>query len=226
MVGQNLEYAMFSRGEMERRYGRARELMSERGLDGLLITGEENFHYLAGAAASLAGHYSLTRASIFILPLGREPIIVTQGQSNLALGCYVTDQRGYQGLFGFPQAEVLEAIGDAGLTGSRIGVELGLEQRMGMPVGAYLELVATLPEAEELDPRLPAVRSQPIFVAHGSHDQMIAESTAHAAKDYLEGAGYSPEFHVYNMGHEISGEVLAALVPWMASVLPPRSASG
>ncbi len=86
-------------------------------------------------------------------------------------------------------------------------------------------LSATLPEAEELDPRLPAVRNQPIFVAHGSHDQMIAESTAHAAKDYLEGAGYKPEFHVYNMGHEISGEVLADLVPWIASVLPPQTAT-
>ena len=85
-------------------------------------------------------------------------------------------------------------------------------------------LSATLPEAEELDSKLPARRSQPIFVAHGRYDQMIEESTAHAAKDYLEGAGYSPEFHVYNMGHEISGEVLADLVPWIASVLPPQTA--
>ena len=73
------------------------------------------------------------------------------------------------------------------------------------------------------DPKLPTERNQPIFVAHGRHDPMIAESTAHAAKDYLEGAGYSPEFHVYDMGHEISAEVLGDLVPWMASVLPPQT---
>ena len=85
-------------------------------------------------------------------------------------------------------------------------------------------LSATLPGADELDPRLPADRSQPIFVAHGRHDQMIAESTAYAAKDYLETAGYSPELHVYDMGHEISGELLGDLVPWIASVLPPRAA--
>ena len=151
MATQDLEHAMFSRAEMERRYARARELMSEWGLDGLLITGEENFQYLAGASASLGGHYSLTRPSIFILPMGRGPIIVTQGQSNLALGCYLTDVRGYLGLFKFPQAEVVEAIGDAGLSNGRIGVELGLEQRMGMPVGAYLELVAALPEADFVD---------------------------------------------------------------------------
>ena len=82
-------------------------------------------------------------------------------------------------------------------------------------------LSATLPEPVELDPKLPEQRSQPIFVAHGRYDQVIAESTAYAAKNYLEGAGYSPEFHIYNMGHEISGEVLADLVPWMATVLPP-----
>ena len=85
-------------------------------------------------------------------------------------------------------------------------------------------LSATLPGADELDPRLPADRSQPIFVAHGRYDQMIAESTAYAAKDYLETAGYSPELHVYDMGHEISGELLGDLVPWIASVLPPRAA--
>ena len=89
-------------------------------------------------------------------------------------------------------------------------------------------LSATLPGADELDHRLPAAvdskRSQPVFVAHGRYDQMIAESTAYAAKDYLEAAGYSPVFHVYDMGHEISGELLGDLVPWIESVLPPRSA--
>ena len=83
-------------------------------------------------------------------------------------------------------------------------------------------LSSVLPEAAELDPRLPAERTQPIFVAHGRYDQMIAESTAHAARGYLEGAGYSPEFHVYDMGHEISGEVIRDLVAWMNNVLPPR----
>ena len=85
-------------------------------------------------------------------------------------------------------------------------------------------LSATLPDAAELDGRLPEERRQPIFVAHGRYDQMIAESTAYAAKDYLEGAGYSPEFHVYDMGHEISDDLLSDLVPWMAAVLPPHEA--
>ena len=50
---------------------------------------------------------------------------------------------------------------------------------------------------------------------------MVSEETAHSAKSFLEGHGYQPEFHIYEMGHEISGDVLNDLVPWIASVLPP-----
>ena len=50
----DLQYAMFSRSEMGRRYARIREMMGQKGIDALFVTGEENFQYLAGAAASLA----------------------------------------------------------------------------------------------------------------------------------------------------------------------------
>ena len=86
-------------------------------------------------------------------------------------------------------------------------------------------LSSVLPEAEILNPRLPAARTQPIFVAHGRYDQLIPEATAHQAREYLAAAGYAPEFHLYDMGHEISGELLRDLVPWITAVLPPRLAS-
>ena len=151
MISENLQYAMFSQKEMESRYARARELMGRRGIDALLISGEENFQYFADTAASLALHYSLTRPSIFILPADRDPIIVSQGKDNLVLGSYVTDIRTYDEILSFPFGTVLDALGDAGLKQGRLGVELGLEQRMGMPVGAYLELVSSLPNAEFVD---------------------------------------------------------------------------
>jgi phospholipase/carboxylesterase len=84
-------------------------------------------------------------------------------------------------------------------------------------------LSATLPDEEELAKRLPAERTQPVFVAHGRYDQMVSEDTAQSAKTFLEGHGYSPDFHLYDMGHEISGEELGDLVPWMAGVLPPKA---
>ena len=149
-MSADLEYAMFSRKEMEHRYNAARELMEQRGIDVLFITGEENFQYFAGTAASLALHHSLSRPSVFILPLDREPIIVTQGIDNLKLGSYISDVRGYTDILSFPRDVVLDALKDAGLN-NRLGAELGLEQRMGMPVGAYLDLVEALPKAQFVD---------------------------------------------------------------------------
>ena len=151
MTAEHLEYALFSRGEMERRYARARAMMAHREIDALLVSGEENFQYLAGTTASIALHYSLTRPSLFILPLERDPIIVTQGRANLALGSYVADLRDYTNILDFPHQLALQALQDAGLENKRIGAELGQEQRMGMPVGAYSSLVEALPAVEFVD---------------------------------------------------------------------------
>ena len=84
-------------------------------------------------------------------------------------------------------------------------------------------LSATLPDEDDLAARLPAERTQPIFIAHGLFDQMVSEDTAQSAKSFLERNGYAPEFHTYNMGHEISGEELGDLVLWVARVLSPQA---
>ena len=84
-------------------------------------------------------------------------------------------------------------------------------------------LSATLPDEDDLAARLPAERTQPIFIAHGLFDQMVSEDTAQSAKSFLESNGYTPEFHTYNMGHEISGEELGDLKPWVARVLSPQA---
>ncbi|MBM10600.1 MAG: hypothetical protein CL759_00775 [Chloroflexi bacterium] len=101
----------------------------------------------------------------------------------------------------------------------------GMTYRCGLgradSFAGLVALSATLPEQETLAERLPAERNQPIFIAHGRHDQMVTEDTAHSAKSFLEGNGYSPEFHIYEMAHEISGDVLNDLVPWLTGVLPP-----
>ena len=151
MSSNDLEYHLFTRAEMERRYSRARELMGQRGIDALFITGEENFQYFVGTSASIGLHYSLTRPSVFVLPMEREPIVLTQGRDYLSLGCYITDIRDYFGFLQFPHDQAVDALRDAGLKNKRIGAELGQEQRMGMPVGSYLDIVAALPDIEFVD---------------------------------------------------------------------------
>jgi Xaa-Pro dipeptidase len=150
-MNDHAEYAMFSRKEMDRRYARARELMARERLDALLISGEENFQYFTGASASLALHYSLTRPSVLILPLDGEPIIITQNRDYIMLATYISEFRDYVNLLRFPHEEVVEALRAAGLRHNRVGAELGQEQRMGIPVGAYLEIVAALPRVEFVD---------------------------------------------------------------------------
>lgn len=82
-------------------------------------------------------------------------------------------------------------------------------------------LSALLPDPNDLNPNLPAERTQPLFVAHGTGDQQIAVETARTAREFLEAEGYQPEYHEYNMGHEIPFEVLQDLIPWMVRALPP-----
>ncbi|NQW23290.1 MAG: dienelactone hydrolase family protein [SAR202 cluster bacterium] len=116
--------------------------------------------------------------------------------------------------------------GDALLLGFSQGG--GMTYRCGLGdsgrFAALVALSATLPDQDELATKLPEERTQPIFVAHGTHDQMVSVDTAHSAKSFLEGNGYSPEFHIYSMGHEISNDVLNDLIPWIAKVLPPLKA--
>ena len=101
----------------------------------------------------------------------------------------------------------------------------GMTYRCGLArpdtFAGLVALSATLPEKNILEERLPTDRTQPIFIAHGLSDPLIPTETAQEAKAFLEGAGYSPEYHEYAMAHEIRGEVLRDVVPWIAQVLPP-----
>ena len=101
----------------------------------------------------------------------------------------------------------------------------GMTYRCGLSraetFAGLVALSATLPDTNELEERLPAARSQPIFIAHGLSDPLVPAESAADARRFLTEAGYSPEYHEYNMAHEISAEVLRDLTSWMDRVLPP-----
>ncbi len=149
MKTDDLAYSMFSRDEMIRRHDGTRIQMEARGIDALFISGEENFQYLSGASASVALHYSLTRPSVIVLPLEGDPVVITQGRDSFELGSYVSDIREYGGLYSFPADHVVDLLSD--MNCQRVGAELGQEQRMGIPVGAYLDVVEKLPALEFVD---------------------------------------------------------------------------
>lgn len=72
-------------------------------------------------------------------------------------------------------------------------------------------------DPDTLRGRLPPRRTQPVFIAHGLQDN---PDRARRSRDFLVAAGYTPEYHEYNMGHEISEEVISDLSPWLHKVLP------
>ena len=82
-------------------------------------------------------------------------------------------------------------------------------------------LIQPMPDRDELKSRLPAQRTQPIFIAHGIYDDLATVDRAREARDFLVSEGYRPQYKEYPMRHEISQEVMDDLVPWVKQVVPP-----
>ena len=76
-----------------------------------------------------------------------------------------------------------------------------------------------LPNPEELRPKLPAAKDQPIFIAHGIHDELAPLEAAQKMRAFLEDAGYAPSYREYPIRHEISPDVVADLTSWMRTAL-------
>lgn len=101
----------------------------------------------------------------------------------------------------------------------------GMTYRCGLSrpevFAGLVALSASLPDPDVLRGRLPQHREQPIFIAHGRADPMVSMESARNTKKFLEEEGYSPDYHEYDMGHEIPLPVLQDLIPWMTGLLPP-----
>ena len=59
----------------------------------------------------------------------------------------------------------------------------------------------------------------PIFLAHGTHDDIVLPERGEATRDALQAAGYPVEWHSYPMGHSVSMEEIADLNAWLVKVL-------
>lgn len=82
-------------------------------------------------------------------------------------------------------------------------------------------LSGQVPSPDALSESLPEYRGQPIFVVHGTQDAVIDIADGRRSREFLESAGYAPQYHEYEMGHEINQDVLADLVSWLHDLMPP-----
>jgi phospholipase/carboxylesterase len=89
-------------------------------------------------------------------------------------------------------------------------------ERLGGLVGlsGYLPLAGAL--ATE---RSAANADVPIFLAHGTYDQVVPLAAATATRDALVGLGYAVEWHEYPMQHAVCAEEIADLNRWLLRAL-------
>ena len=147
---------------------------------------------------------------------------------------------------------------EVGLRRSRETVEalLAREKERGMPAqrivlagfsqGCAMALLTGLRHAERLagivglsgylplPDTLAAERSEanahtPIFLAHGTDDEVVVIRRAHESRDALDLLGYDVEWHEYPMGHSVAMQEIADLNAWLLRVLsqePARQRNG
>ena len=83
-------------------------------------------------------------------------------------------------------------------------------------MSGYLPLAGAL--AAE---RSAANADVPIFLAHGTQDEMIPLPRAAASRDALAALGYAVEWHQYPMGHSVCAPEVQDVQRWLLRVLDP-----
>ena len=140
----------FTRQELTDRGERARTLLEAQGLDALVVTGDfsagMNYYYLSG---HIPRDYQLnySRPHVMVLPREGDPFLYVYGinEENARVMSWVEDIEAYAPPF--EGSDLARAISERGLGNGRIGAELGVDQRMFMPVLEWDALRAGLPGA-------------------------------------------------------------------------------
>jgi phospholipase/carboxylesterase len=108
------------------------------------------------------------------------------------------------------------------LAGFSQGGAMALHTALRHPerLAGILALSCALPLADTLEMEAaPANRDVPIFMAHGTHDDMIPMARARGAHDVLVRLGFRVEWHQYPMPHAVCAEEIADVSAWLSTVL-------
>ena len=134
--------------------------------------------------------------------------------SQTAIEALVTRERGR----GIPASAIV-------LAGFSQGGAMALHTGLRHPerLAGVMALSCSLPLADTLAAEAAAAnRDVPIFMAHGTLDQMIPKARAQRAHDTLAGLSYEVEWHEYPMPHSVCMEEVADIAAWLGRVLPRR----
>jgi len=103
--------------------------------------------------------------------------------------------------------------------GGAIALYAGL--RHPQRLGGIVALSTYLPLPDRLAAEAaPANRDLPIFMAHGTMDQVVRFEWGESTRRMLDAAGYSVEWHTYPMPHSVVWEEVLAIRAFLERILP------
>lgn len=151
-MNQQIRYLDFPVEEMELRIRRAKELLAEEDMAGMVVTAAANHFYFTGVR-KLANWATFTRTVFVFIPRDKEPVLYVQnfGGPEALSRSAVQDVRTFDEIMGAPVDGVVEIMRELGMDSGKVGWELGYEQRMDMAVKDYLAVKEKLPDAQFVD---------------------------------------------------------------------------
>lgn len=177
----------------------------------------------------------------FILPHAPErPVTINNGYVMPAwydiYGMNLTDRHDEEGIR-TSQAQIEELIAKEkarGISANRI-VLAGFSQggaivlhtglRHTEKLAGILALSTYLPMHMTLTTeRSPNNLDTPVFMAHGSHDDIIPLHAAQASSRFLTQSGHAVEWHEYPMPHSVSMDEIADIAKFIKRILEPGAA--
>ena len=105
--------------------------------------------------------------------------------------------------------------------GSVMSYSMGLAGDRPRPAG-MLAFSGFIPVVDGWEPDLASREGLPVFIAHGRRDPIMEIDFARRAKELLEGAGLSVEYHESDVGHQIDPSHLRAATDWLAGITTPK----
>ena len=101
--------------------------------------------------------------------------------------------------------------------GGAIVLQTGL--RYPEPLAGIMALSTYLPLQEKISEASPASREVPIFMAHGSYDDIIPLRRAEQSKDLLVKSGYAVDWRTYPMPHSVCPEEIGHISQFLSKTL-------
>jgi len=109
---------------------------------------------------------------------------------------------------------VLAGFSQGGVITLQTGLRYSKRLAGLLALSCYLPLAATL-EKE----RSTANQDVPVFIGHGTSDDIVPLKRGTEARDTLAKLGYKPEFHQYPMPHSVHPDEIADIGAWFQRTL-------